>query len=185
MTRRKQDPLRILTEEERDILEQIARAHSEPASHVARAKSLLAVADDQTYIKAAQVAGRRSGKAVSQLVSRFNQEGLAAIEPRHGGGPQPIYGVAEQERILTEARRTPDREQDGTATWSLATLQQALQRAPDGLPQVSIFTIWMTLRQTGWSWQQDRTWCDTGKVKRKRKAGVVEVVDLDATPKKT
>lgn len=185
MTRRRKDPLRALTEEERDVLEQIARAHSESASHVARAKSLLAVANGKTYAKAAQAAGRRSRDAISQLVSRFNQEGLAAIEPRHGGGPQPIYGVAEQERILVEARRTPDREQDGTATWSLATLQQALQHAPDGLPQVSTFTIWMTLRQAGWSWQQDRTWCDTGKVKRKRKAGVVEVVDPDATPKKT
>lgn len=185
MTRRRKDPLRVLTKEERDVLEQIARARSEPASHVARAKSLLAVADGKTYGEAAKAAGRRSDDAVSQLVSRFNQEGLVAIEPRHGGGSQTIYGVVEQERILAEARRTPDREQDGTATWSLATLQRALQRAPDGLPQVSIHTIWMTLRQAGWSWQQDRTWCDTGKVKRKRKEGIVEVVDPDATPKKT
>jgi transposase len=185
MTRRRKDTLRVLTKEEREVLEQIARARSEPASHVARAKSLLAVADGKTYGEAAKVAGRRSDDAVSQLVSRFNQEGLAAIEPRYGGGPQPVYGVAEQERILAEARRTPDREQDGTATWSLSTLQQALRQAPDGLPQVSTFTIWMTLRQAGWSWQLDRTWCETGKVKRKRKAGIVEVIDLDATAKKT
>ena len=184
MTRRKKDPLRDLTGEERDVLEQIARARSEPASHVARAKSLLAVADGKTYVEAARLAGRRSGKTVSQLVSRFNQEGLIAIEPRHGGGPQPIYGAVEQERILAEARRTPDREQDGTATWSLITLQHALRQASDGLPQVSTYTIWMTLRQVGWSWQQDRSWCDTGKVKRKRKEGIVEVVDPDATPKK-
>jgi transposase len=185
MTRRRKDPLRALTEEERDVLEQIARAHSEPASHVARAKIVLAVSDGQTYGEAAQAVGRHSGNAVTQLVSRFNQEGLAAIEPRYGGGPRPVYGVAEQERILAEARRTPDREQDGTATWSLSTLQQALRRASDGLPQVSTFTIWMTLRQAGWSWQLDRTWCDTGKVKRKRKEGIVEVVDPDATAKKT
>jgi len=185
MTCPRKDPLRVLTKEEQDVLKQIARARSEPASHVARAKSLLAVADGKTYGEAAQAAGRRSDDAVSHLVSRFNQEGLVALEPRHGGGPQTIYGVVEQERILVEARRTPDREQDGTASWSLATLQRALQRAPDGLPQVSIHTIWMTLRQAGWSWQQDRTWCDTGKVKRKRKEGVVEVVDPDATPKKT
>ena len=185
MTCRKQDPLRTLTEEERDVLAQIARAHSEPASHVARAKSLLAVAEGKTYVKAAQAAGRRSGKAVSQLVSRFNQEGLTAIEPRHGGGPLSIYGMVEQERILAEVRRTPDREQDGTATWSLTTLQRALRCAPDGLAQVSTYTIWLTLHQVGWSWQQDRTWCDTGKVKRKRKTGVVEVVDPDALPKKT
>ena len=185
MTRRRKDPLRTLTQEERDVLEQIARAHSEPTSHVARAKTLLSVADGKTYVEAARAAGRHSREAVSQLVSRFNQEGLIAVEPRHGGGPQPIYGVAEQNRILAEARRTPDREQDGTATWSLTTLQQALRRAPDGLPQVSTYTIWMTLHQANWSWQQDRTWCETGKVKRKRKAGVVEVVDPDAIPKKT
>jgi transposase len=184
VTRRQKDPLRTLTEEEREVLEQIARAGSEPASHVARAKSLLAVADGKSYVKAAQAAGRRSGKAVSQLVSRFNQEGLAAIEPRHGGGPQIVYGVAEQERILNEARRKPDREKDGTASWSLTTLQRALRNAPDGLPQVSTYTIWLTLHQANWSWQQDRTWCETGKVKRKRKAGVVEVIDPDATPKK-
>ena len=44
MTRRRKDPLRPLRQEEREILEQIARAGSEPASHVARAKALLAVA---------------------------------------------------------------------------------------------------------------------------------------------
>jgi transposase len=185
MPRRQKDPLRPLTEEEREVLEQIARAHSEPASHVARAKSLLAVADGKTYVKAAQTAGRCSGKAVSQLVTRFNQEGVTAIEPRHGGGPQLLYGITEQERILTEARRKPDREEDGTATWSLTTLQRALRNAPDGLPQVSTYTIWLTLHQANWSWQQDRSWCETGKVKRKRKEGVVEVIDPDATPKKT
>jgi len=42
MTRRKKDPLRPLTDEEREVLEQISRAQSEPASHVARAKALLA-----------------------------------------------------------------------------------------------------------------------------------------------
>lgn len=64
------------------------------------------------------------------------RDGLAAVEPRHGGG-QPTYGPEERERILAEVRRPPEREQDGTATWSLVTLQRALRRAPDGLPRVS------------------------------------------------
>lgn len=185
MSRRKKDPLRSLTEEEREILDQIARSHSEPASHVARAKALLAVADGKDYTKAAALAGRCSGDAISQLVSRFNREGMAAIEPRHGGGPGVVYGTAGQERILQEARRQPDCEKDGTATWSLSTLQQALRRSEDGLPNVSTYTIWQTLHQAGWSWQKDRSWCETGKVKRKRKNGVVEVSDPDALPKKT
>ena len=185
MTRRQKDPLRSLSEEERHVLEQVSRAHSEPASHVARAKALLAVADGYSYSEAAKLAGRRSGDAVSELVGRFNTEGLAALQLRHGGGPPISYGVAERARILVEVQRCPDRERDGTATWSLSTLQVALQRAPDGLPNVSIDTIWRVLCEAGFSWQRNGTWCETGKVKRKRKSGTVEVTDPDTEAKKS
>ena len=185
MTRRQKDPLRPLTDEERAVLAEISRAQSEAASHVARAKALLAVAAGQSYTAAARAAGRRSGDAVAQLVSRFNREGLAAIEPRHGGGPPIIYGVVERQRILAEFERQPDREQDGTATWSLSTLRRALRQAPDGLPHVSMHTIWCVLRDAGWTWQKNRTWCKTGTVTRKRKGGIVEVTDLEAEAKKT
>ena len=95
MTRRQKDPLRQLTDQERLTgLCASARSQAEPAAHVARAKALLAVADGQSYTDAAKAAGRRSGEAVSRLVSRFNREGLAAIEPRHGGGPPTIYADA-------------------------------------------------------------------------------------------
>jgi transposase len=185
MTRHKVDPLRVLTDEEWEALTQISRSYSEPASHVARAKALLAVADGRNYTEAAHAAGRRAGDAVAQLVSRFNREGLAAIAPRHGGGAQPTYGPDERERILQEARRIPDRERDGTATWSLTTLQRALRQAPDGLPEVSTYTLWIVLHEAGFSWQASQTWCETGKVKRKRKSGVVDVTDPDAEPKKS
>lgn len=184
MSRRQKDPLRPLQEEEQAVLEQMSRGQSEPASHVARAKALLAVAAGQSYTAAAQAAGRRSGDAVSHLVAQFNQEGLMALEPRHGGGPVIKYGAVEQERILAEVRRKPDLERDGTATWSLSTLQRALRRAEDGLPEVSTYTVWVVLQAHAFSWQKDGSWCETGKVKRKRKEGVVEVIDPDATPKK-
>jgi transposase len=185
MTRRQKNPLRPLTEEERSLLEQVSRAQSEPASHVARARAVLDVAEGASYEAAARRVGRSCGDVVAQWVARFNGEGLVALEPRHGGGPAVRYGAAEQARILAEVRRTPDRERDGTASWSLTTLQRALRAAPDGLPQVSTYTIWAVLRAANWRWQQDASWCETGKVKRKRKAGVVEVSDPDAAPKKT
>jgi transposase len=185
MTRRRKDPLRPLTQEEQEVLEQIARARSEPANQVARAKALLAVADGKSYGAAAQAAGRRSNDAVAQLVARFNQEGLAALEPRQGGGPAIKYGAVEQARILAEVRRKPDLAQEGTATWSLSILQRTLRRKPDGLPAVSTYTIWVVLQSNGFSWQKDGSWCETGKVLRKRKEGLVEVIDPDATPKKS
>lgn len=185
MTRRQLNPLRPLTPDEATRLTQLSRSARAPASQVARAKAVLAVAAGASYTEAAATAGWRSGDTVSLLVARFNQEGLSALVWRHGGGPTATYTEAERERILAAVRRAPDRDQDRTATWSLMTLRRALRRAPDGLPKVSTFTIWSVLRETGWSWQRSRTWCETGRVKRKRKRGIVEVRDPDATPKKS
>lgn len=185
MSRRQKDPLRVLTQEERSWLERISRSQSEPASYVARAKQILAVAAGDSYTQAAQKSGRKSGDAVSQLVSRINQEGLLAIVPRHGGGPPIKYGATERARILKEARRQPTPERDGTATWSLSLLCRALRKAPDGLPEVSEDTIRTVLLEAGFSWQKTRSWCETGQVVRKRKRGKVTVIDPDAVPKKT
>jgi transposase len=184
MSRRQKDPLRPLSTEERAELERLSRAQAEPAALVARAKALLAVADVHSYTEAALLAGRKSGDAVAQLVSRFNRAGLAALEPGHGGGQPKRYTPIEQERILDEVRRVPDREEDRTASWSLSTLSRALRRAPDGLPTVSTYTIWIMLREAGFVWNKDRSWCDTGTVLRKRKSGTVTVEDPDAVAKR-
>jgi transposase len=180
----KKDPLHTLTEEQRTWLERISRSQSEPASHVARAKQILAVANGYENQEAALLSRRKSGNAVSNLVKRFNQEGLNAIQPRHGGGQPVKYGSVERERILNEARRKPDPQTDGTATWSLKTLCQALRKAPDGLPEVSVDTIRTVLLEAGFSWQASRSWCETGQVVRKRKHGKVTVTDPDASAKK-
>src|SRR5579871_1463587 len=95
------------------------------------------------------------------------------------------YDQAAKERILKEYARTPDRDEDGTATWSLTTLQRALRQAPDGLPTVSTFTIWQGLREADLSAQKSRTGCWTGTVLRKRKEGTVEVTDPDTAPQKS
>jgi transposase len=184
MSRRQKDPLRPLADDERHHLARLARASAAPAAHVARATILLAVAGGSDYQQAARAAGRKSGDAVAHLVARFNREGMAALEPRHSGGHIPTYDTAARERILREAARTPTPEVDGTATWSLTTLRRVLRAAPDGLPKVSTFTIWRTLREAGFTFQRTRTWCPTGSAVRKRKAGVVTVSDPDAAPKK-
>jgi transposase len=185
MPRRQKDPLRPLTPDEQLVLERLGRAWAEPAALVARAKALLAVAAGQSFTDAARAAGRTSGDAVAHLVARFNRAGLAALTPDHGGGQPKRYTAVEQERILREARRTPNRERDGTGTWSLATLRRALRQAPDGLPTVSTATLWTVLHDAGFAWQRDRSWCETGASVRKRKGGTVTVHDPDAVAKKT
>src|SRR5262249_56135432 len=133
---RQKDPLRPLSTSERRALEQLARSHSAPALSVDRARALLAVNDGCSYTDAAHLVGRSVGDSIAKWVARFNQVVLAAVERQAGGRPPTQYGPQERDRILAEFRRPPDREQDGTATWSLNTLQRALRPALAGPPNV-------------------------------------------------
>ncbi len=185
MSRRQKDPLRPLRDEERNELDGLCRSRAAPAAQVIRARALLAVAAGQSYTEAAFLVCRHTGDTIRDWVSRFNQEGVAAVVPRHGGGPPVRYDDEQQRRILAEVERSPDREQDGTATWSLSTLQNTLRQTPDGLPTISTYTIWTTLHRAGLRWQKNRTWCETGMVARQRKHERVVVEDRDAAPKKS
>lgn len=184
MTRQQKHPLRELTCEEQQYLEKVSRAQSESASRVVRAKLVLAVAEGVNYTDAAHSVGRRSGDAVGKLVARFNAEGIAALNVRHGGGPRIVYGSEQRSKILAAIQQEPDRLSEGTATWSLTTLQRSLRKEESDLAKVSTYTLHNVLKESGWSWQKNRSWCKTGNVMRKRKAGVVEVVDPDGEAKK-
>src|SRR5918995_4277048 len=185
MSRRQTDPLRTLDDAERAALSRLGRSRSAPAAQVARARALLAVAEGQSYTAAAQLVGREVGDTVARWVAGFNRDGLAAVVPHHGGGHRIRYGEAEQRRILAEVARVPERARDGTATWSLSTLRDALRRAEDGLPGISTYTVGRALHAAGYSWQKGRTWCETGVVVRKRKHdGLVAVADPDAAAKR-
>jgi hypothetical protein len=185
VSRRKNNPLRLLTTDERDALGRLGRATAAPAAQVTRARLLLAVADGANYQDAARTLGRKSGDAVATLVARFNSLGLDALPLRHGGGRQPTYTAAARDRILLGVQRQPTPERDGTATWSLNLLKKTLRAAPDGLPTVSTFTIGQVLHNAGYTYQENRTWCHTGTVLRKRKAGIVSVTDPDTEQKKS
>jgi hypothetical protein len=72
MSRRKKDPLRELTEQERRELTRLSRAQAAPAAKATRAWIFLSVARGDDYQAAARSVGRRSGDAVSRLVARFH-----------------------------------------------------------------------------------------------------------------
>src|SRR5947209_8374083 len=115
-----------------------------------------------SLIEAARVAGWRVHDTVTRLMRRFNERGLAALDDLPRSGHPRSYGPRERARIEQELQRSPDLKEDGTATWSLTTLQRTLREAPDGLPEVSTFTILHTIHEAGYTWQKNRTWCKTG-----------------------
>ncbi len=169
------EPLRALTAAERGALDRMAKASSARADQVRRAGALVAVVRGESFAQAARHAGFGSGTAVANLVARFNQHGLAALAIAAGRGRKPSYDATARAQIVATAQRPPDRRTDGTATWSLGTLERRLRR--EAFPHLGATTIRRVLEDAGSSYQRTRTWCPTGTAQRKRKAGVVTVVD--------
>jgi transposase len=177
-----QEPLRALTEDERQHVTALVRARSERVDVRQRAVALLAVADGQSREVAAHRAGYAHGYTVSRLIQRFNARGLAALEIAPGRGRKATYQAAERQQILDVLQQPPERVQDQSATWSLTLLQRRLRA--NGLAQVSRDTLHRTLRQAGYRWQRTRSWCPTGTARRRRTSGVVTVVDPEAEQKR-
>jgi transposase len=107
---------------------------------------------------------------------------LEALDIAAGRGRKPTYEPAARARIVRTAQRAPDRRTDGTATWSLSTLERTLRR--EAFPRLGATTIRRVLQDAGSSYQQTRTWCPTGTAERKRKSGVVRVTDPETEAKR-
>ena len=182
MARPQREGLRALTSEEMATLRRVSQATSERVDRVQRVRALLAVSAGASFAAAAHAAGFRSGTAVAGLVSRFNRRGLAALRIAPGRGRHPAYDAPARAKIVALAQRTPDRKTDGTGTWSLSTLERTLRR--EGLPRVGATTIRRVLHAAGSAYQRTRTWCPTGTAVRKRKSGVVTVVDPETEQKR-
>jgi len=175
MARPQKEVLRAVTAEERAALARIGAADSERADRVRRATAVLAVAEGQPFAQAARRAGFKSETAVAKLVARFNRRGLGALAVAPGRGRKPTYEPPARAQIVATAQRPPARRDDGTATWSLSTLQRTLRKGD--FPRVGRSTVRRVLLDAGSSYQRTRTWCPTGTAQRVRKAGVVRVVD--------
>jgi transposase len=174
--------LRTLTPEEQATLERLSKATSERVDCVRRATALLAVAHGASFAGAARQVGLRSDTTVGNLVDRFNRQGLAAVRIQAGRGRKPTYDSGARAVIVATAQRAPVRRQDGTATWSLATLQRTLRQ--NTYPRIGTSTIRRVLELAGSSYQRTRSWCPTGTAQRKRKSGVVTVVDPQTEKKR-
>jgi hypothetical protein len=153
MSRRASQPLRQFSEEEAKELQRVSRGEK-----------------PERGCAPGWLEKSRSGDAADQALQ---YDGAAGSGRFAQIGSASHVWAAERARILQEARRTPDRKEDATATWSLTLLQRALRQASDGFPNVSTFTILHTLHEAGYTWQKDRTWCHTGRTLKKGKDGTV------------
>jgi hypothetical protein len=105
---------------------------------------------------------------------------VATSTPRNLLDPSDVSAIA----FSPDGKTLASAGREGTASWSLSTLQRTLRVAPDGLPKVSTYAIRLVLRESWASYQRPRSWCPTGEALRRRKAGPVVVADPDSDAKK-
>lgn len=161
MSRRKKDPLRELIDPERRELVQLSQSQVAPAVEVIRVKILLAVTDGDGYQDAARSVGRRSGDAVSHLVTRFNAAGVSALTPRHGGGRKPTYGP-KRGRGSMPRRHGPQRPRTTAPRRSLSRFCGERSARPP--------TACLGSRDGKWTWEPRRGNDSRSKTRRARRS---------------
>src|SRR5438045_6708690 len=134
--RRKQLMLRV-TEDQRGELSKWAASRTLPAGDVFRAKLILALADGKTYSQI-MTSLQTTAPTISRWKQRFEQDGLAGLEPRHKGSQPRVADAAVQARI---ARKTQQKPADGSTHWTCRKMAAAL-----GLSKSTVQRVWAQMR---------------------------------------
>ena len=126
-----------VTEEQRSELVKWAASRTLPAGDVFRARLILALADGQSYSQI-MTGLQTTAPTISRWKQRFEQEGLAGLEPRHKGSQPRVANAAVQARI---ARKTQQKPADGSTHWSCRKMAQALK-----LSKSTVQRVWAQAR---------------------------------------
>ena len=103
-----------VNDEQRRELSTWAASRTLPAGDVFRARLILTPADGQTYSHI-MITLQTTAPTISRWKQRFEQDGLAGLDPRHKGSRPRVANAAMQAKI---ARKTQQKPADGATRWS-------------------------------------------------------------------
>ena len=126
-----------VTEEQRSELSRWAASRSLPAGDVFRARLILALGEGRTYSQII-TSLQTTAPTISRWKQRFEQDGLAGLEPQHKGSQPRVANAAVQAKI---ARKTQQKPADGSTHWSCRKMAQALR-----LSKSTVQRVWAQTR---------------------------------------
>src|SRR5215470_7333035 len=126
-----------LIPEQREDLQRWAQSRTLPAGDVFRARLILALADGATYSQIMQTL-QTTAPTISRWKQRFEEEGMAGLDPHHKGSQPRVATAVVQARI---ARKTQQKPSDGSTHWSCRKMAEAL-----GLSKSTVQRIWRRVR---------------------------------------
>ena len=120
-----------VTDEQRLELAKWAQSRTLPAGDVFRARLILALAEGATYVEIMRSL-RTTAPTISRWKRRFEQDGIAGLDPRHKGSQPRVATAQVQARI---ARRTRQKPADGSTHWSC---RKMAERSVSASPPCSV-----------------------------------------------
>ena len=111
-----------ITEEQRNELNKWAASRTLPAGDVFRARLILSLAGGQTYSQIMTTL-QTTAPTISRWKQRFEEQGIAGLDPQHKGSQPRVADAALQARI---ARKTQQKPSDGSTHWSCRKLAAAM-----------------------------------------------------------
>src|ERR1700692_1217771 len=129
--------LLAVTEEQRGELSKWAASRALPAGDVFRARLILALADGASYSQIMRSL-QTTAPTISRWKRRFDEQGMAGLDPRHKGSQPRVANAAVQAKI---ARKTQQKPSDGSTHWSCRKMAEAL-----GLSKSTVQRVWAQMR---------------------------------------
>jgi len=126
-----------LSQENREELTSWAQSRTLPAGDVFRARLMLALADGKSWNQI-QIELRTSRPTIARWKKRFEEQGMAGLDPRHKGSAPRTATPSVQARVVRKATQRPA---DGSTHWSCRKMAAEL-----GLSKSTVQRIWRQAR---------------------------------------
>jgi transposase len=146
--------VRAVSDEEREILGQMARARTLGAGLVRRAQIILHALEG---LKAPEIGARMDlgGVTVRHWLKRFNARGLQGLEEDVRTGRPPTYSAEQRSTVIDTALTRPADLGLPFASWTLDRLVAYLAGQGIAMRRSRISEIFI---QEGLKWRHDETW---------------------------
>jgi transposase len=176
------EPVRVrrLTDQEGQRLQQIVRRGSTNSVRYRRAMMLLASAGGNRVPVIAKLV-QADEDTVRDVIHRFNEIGLACLDPQWAGGRPRLLTPDEEDFVVRTATTRPVKLGQPFTRWSLRKLVAYLRKVHGRVIRIGREALRRLLARRGITFQRTKTWKESPDPERDAKLDRIEEV-LDRFP---
>ncbi|MGW2749184.1 IS630 family transposase [Streptomyces sp. NPDC001450] len=167
--------VRRLTDQEGQRLQQIVRRGSTSSVRYRRAMMLLASAGGNRVPVIAQLVAADED-TVRDVIHRFNEIGLACLDPRWAGGRPRLLNTDDEDFVVVTATTRPVKLGQPFTRWSIRKLCAYLRRVHGRVIRMGREALRCLLARRGITFQRTKTWKESVDPERDTKLDRIEYV---------